>query len=83
MDKTVIEYLVPIQSDKDVSEYNAMLREFCGKGNFTPCKTTDEHVEILINQLAEAIQKVGDDNGWYVGDGIKVKIELEYEPENK
>lgn len=57
MDKTVIEYLVPIQSDKDVSEYNAMLREFCGKGNFTPCKTTDEHVEILINQLAEAIQK--------------------------
>ena len=57
MDKTVIEYLVPIQSDKDVSEYNAMLREFCGNGNFTPCKTTDEHVEILINQLAEAIQK--------------------------
>jgi hypothetical protein len=36
-----------------------------------------------MNKFYDAIQKVGDDGGWYTCDGINVKIELEYEPESK
>lgn len=81
--KLVIEYLIPVQGDEDVAKHNHILSEFYGEEDFVPFKTTDEHLEILIDKLAEAVQKIGDDNGWYVGDGIKVRVELEYEDEEK
>jgi len=82
MDKTVIEYDIPVQDEEQVEDYNKKCEEMFGD-QFTPLKSTDEHVGILIEKLVDAIEKVGDEGGWYVGDGIKVKIELEYDPENK
>lgn len=82
MEKTIIEYDIPIQSEEQCDEHNKMCREMFGE-NFTPIQSTHKHIDILFEQLYKAIDKVGDDGGWYVGDGIKVKIELEYDPENK
>ena len=82
MDKEVIEYDIAIQDEEDIAEYNKFGREIHGD-DFNPFKTTDEHVDILIDKVYDAIEKVGDSGGWYLGDGIKVKIEIEYEPENK
>jgi hypothetical protein len=83
IEKTVIEYNLPIQSEEQCKKHNKMCREMFGENNFTVAKPTEEHIELLINQLYETIEKVGDDGGWYTGDSIKVKIELEYEPEDK
>ena len=88
MDKEIIEYCIPIQDKDTVSKDNRLYVELFGEDVFTspycrPYKTTDEHIDILINRLYDAIQRVGDDGGWYIGDGINVKIEVEYEPESK
>lgn len=45
--------------------------------------TTENHINELFDMLYSAIEKVGDEGVWYIGDGIKVKIELGYDPENK
>lgn len=84
MNKTIIEYYIPIQSAERVAEVNKRYEEVFGNDfKFEPYKSTEEHVEVLIDKLLDAIQTVGDNGGWYWGDDIKVKIELEYEPENK
>lgn len=82
MEKLFIEYNIPIQDKENCNENNRMCKEMFGD-NFTPYKTTEEHIEVLIDKLYKAVEKVGNDGGWYLGDGIKVKIELEYDPENK
>ena len=82
MAKTVIEYYIPIQSKETVDRFNKMYEEM-STNDFEPYKSTEEHIDILIDKFLEAISKVGDTGGWYWGDDIKVKIELEYEPENK
>lgn len=73
--KEVIEYDIPINNKEDCERINKSLGT-----NFRP---TEEHINELIEKLCNAIEKVGDAGGWYIGDGIKVKIELEYDPENK
>ena len=78
----IIEYSIPIQSKEAVDKYNKMCEEMFGD-NFSPYLSTEEHIKILENMLLDAIQLVGDEGGWYTGDDINVKIELEYEPENK
>lgn len=80
--KKVIVYDIPIQSDEHVEEWNKKCEEVYGDKHI-PYKSTDEHTDILIGKLYDAIEKVGEEGGWYVGDGIRVKIELEYEPEDK
>ena len=82
MEKMVIEYYIPIQSEERVAEANKRYEEAFGS-DFVPFKSTEEHVDILLDKFLEAICKVGDAGGWYWGDDIKVKIELEYEPEDK
>ena len=82
MAKTVIEYYIPIQSKETVDRFNKMYEEMF-TNDFEPYKSTEEHIDILIDKFLEAISKVGDTGGWYWGDDIKVRIELEYEPENK
>lgn len=88
MEKEIIEYEIPIQDQATVNKNNRLYMELFGKDVFTspfckPFKTTDEHIGILMSRFEDAIQRVGDDGGWYIGDSIKVKIELEYEPESK
>jgi hypothetical protein len=82
MEKTVIEYDIHIQNEEECNNHNKMCKEMFGN-NFTPLKPTEAHIDILFEKIYEAIEKVGDEGGWYIGDGIKVKIELEYDPENK
>ncbi|MDS7057193.1 hypothetical protein NXG04_07825 [Klebsiella pneumoniae] len=81
-DKTVIEYNVPIQGKKQCDKYNAMCQEMWG-ADFTPIIPTQQHIGILLQKIEDAIWKVGKDGGMYLGDGIKVKIEIEYDPEDK
>lgn len=74
--KQSIEYLIAINGDeKQVSEKN----EKCG----TVFKSTEEHYDTLMDKVENVIHEVGDQGGWYIGDGIRVKVEVEYEPENK
>ena len=82
MDKTTVEYFIPLQSAEYVAEVNARYKEAFGNDNLQ-YKSTDEHIDILIDKLLEAIGQVGDAGGWYRHDGIKVKIEVEYVPEDK
>lgn len=83
MEKVVITYNLPIQGEEDCERQNKICEELAGKDQYTPILPTEAHIDILFEKLQDAIEKVGDDGGWYVGDGIKVKIELEYDPENK
>lgn len=85
MDKTIIEYNIPIQDKNHIDKYYEMCKKLMGDDFEPPEKylTTQEHIDVLFDKLFEAITKLGDENGWYIGDGIKVKIELEYESENK
>ena len=85
MNTKIIEYNIPIQDKKHIDDYYQMCKKFLGK-DFEPTEkylTTKEHVEILVDKLYEAIENLGEENGWYIGDDIKVKIELEYKPESK
>lgn len=82
MDKTIVEYFIPLQSAEYVAEVNARYKEVFGD-DALQYKSTDEHVDILIDKLLDAISEVGDAGGWYRHDGIKVKIEVEYVPEDK
>lgn len=85
MKKTIVEYNIPIQDKKHIDDYYQICKKLLGE-NFEPTEkylTTDEHIDILIDKLCEAIEKLGEENGWYIGDDIKVRIELEYEPESK
>ena len=88
MNKEIIEYEIPIQDQTTVNKSTRLYMETFGDDVFAspfckPFKTTDEHIGILMSRFEDAIEKVGNYGGWYIGDSIKVKIELEYEPENK
>ena len=77
-----IEYFIPIQSAEYVAEVNTRYKEAFGD-NAIQYISTDEHIDILMDKLLEAIGQVGDAGGWYRHDGINVKIEVEYVPEDK
>ena len=82
-DKKVIEYNVPIQDQKDCDEQNALLKKLSHDGDYTPLESTKTHIENVATQLIEGIYDVIEAGGAYLGDGVKVRIELEYDPENK
>lgn len=82
MDKNTLEYYIPIQDKESVIKYNNILREMRGD-NFEPCKPTEDHIEILMKKIYSTIHNVGNDGGWYLGDDIRVKVEVEYIPESK
>ena len=85
MNKTIINYNIPIQDKKYIDDYYKMCKKILGD-DFEPKEkylTTNEHVDILMDRLYEAIKKLGEENGPYTGDDIEVRIELEYKPENK
>ena len=85
MNKTIIDYIIPIQDKKYINDVLSVCKKLLGE-DFEPTEkylTTDEHIDILIDKLCEAIDSLGSENGWYIGDDIKVRIELEYEPEDK
>lgn len=69
------EYDVPIQEKEKCEEINKALG--------TDFKSTEEHMEILIKKICDGIYEIGDAGGWYLQDGIKVRVEIEYDPENK
>lgn len=85
MNKKIIEYNIPIQDKKHIDDFYKKCKELLGE-NFESTEkylTTDEHINILIDKIYDAIKEIGESNGWYIGDDIEVKIELEYKPENK
>ena len=83
MEKVCINYCIPMQSKEIVEKSNKAYEEMFGYKPDEPYKSTDEHIKILLDKILEAIGQVGDAGGWYWGDAINVKIEVEYEPESK
>lgn len=74
--KKNLEYLIAINGDEeDIQEKN--------KSWGTDFKSTDWHYEKAMNMIEDAIIEVGDKGGWYIGDGIRIKVEIEYSPEDK
>lgn len=70
------EYFIPINGDGEyLKKFNAVLN--------TDFKSTEWHVENMFNKLDDTIEKVGDEGGWYISDGIRVKVQVIYEPEDK
>ncbi|UGO50648.1 hypothetical protein PQE68_gp057 [Bacillus phage vB_BanS_Sophrita] len=76
-------YNIPIQGQKQCDKYNKMLAEMSQNGDFTPIKSTETHIQILAEKLAKEIWSVARAGGMYLGDGVKVNIEIEYDPEDK
>lgn len=74
-DAVVIDYDVPINNEEDCKRINESLG--------TNFRSTEEHMLELLHEIYEAIGQVGDKGGWYIGDGIKVRAVVEYEPEDK
>ena len=85
MDKKIIEYNIPIQDRKHINNFYKMCKKVLGEDFESTEKylTTDEHIEVLVDKLYKEIENIGEENGFYIGDGIKVRIELEYIPESK
>jgi hypothetical protein len=70
------EYDIPINPGKEeIEPYNERFG--------TKLRTTEEHMEEFHDKIQEKIEEIGDDGGWYVGDGILVRAEIIYDPENK
>ena len=74
--KKVIDYCVPVNPDQETLDKK-------NKEWGTNFRTTDDHANELLDILWKAIDEVGDAGGWMIGDAINVKIELEYEYEDK
>lgn len=83
MEKRIIEYDIPIQDKEQCDEHNEKMRKEYPDQDVTQLKSTEEHMLILFEKLRDTLYEVGDEGGWYIGDGIKVKIEMEYDPEDK
>lgn len=83
MAKVKLEYDIPIQDRESCDHYNKLLKELSHDGNFEPIVPTEDHIENLLVKIYTAIERVGRQGGWYTSDSIKVKVEIEYEPENK
>ena len=85
MKKKIIEYNIPIQDRKHIDDFYKMCKKVSGE-DFEPTEkylTTDEHIEVLVDKLYKEIENIGEENGFYIGDDIKVRIELEYKSESK
>ena len=80
--KQHIDYVIPMQSEKECERHNQLCRKLSGD-NFTPIVPTIEHVDRLLEQFMTAFQQVASEGGMYTGDAVRVRIEIEYEPENK
>lgn len=62
-------------SVKDVETYN--------KQYGLDLKSTDWHFGKVVEKIVSTIQKVGNNGGWYMGEGIRVETRVLYEPESK
>lgn len=75
MDELRKTFYIPIQSKKRCEDFN--------KEYGTDYKSTEEHMEKVVDSLYEMITEVGNDGGWYVGDSIEIEIKVKYCPEDK
>lgn len=84
MEKKVIEYNIPIQDKKYIDDFYKIHKEITG--GLEPTEkyfATGEHIDTLTDKFVDTIIEVGNDGGWYTGDYIEVKVEIEYKPECK
>lgn len=75
MDENMIEVIIPINNQEDCDRINKNLG--------TNYKSTEEHIADFYNALYEKLMECGDNGGWFIGDSIKIKVSMEYEPEDK
>lgn len=66
---------IPIQSKSKCEEFN---NEYG-----TEYKPTDEHLNNMIDELYNMLEKVGDLGGLYIGDSYEIEIKVKYCPEDK
>ena len=75
MQKLEKSFVIPINKKEDCDRLNATLG--------TNYKSTDEHIEMFIEEVCNMLANCGNEGGWYVGDCINVKLSMEYECEDK
>lgn len=66
---------IPIQSKSKCEEFN--------KEYGTEYKSTDEHLDNMIEEIYNMLEKVGDMGGFYLGDSYEIEIKVKYCPEDK
>ena len=69
------EFYIPIQDKERCEELNSKFG--------TDYKSTEESLDEVFEEMWELIMNCGDEGGWDIGDDIKIKLTVEYEPENK
>lgn len=75
MDKQTLDYVIPIQDEEKMEEINKSLG--------TNFKSTEWHIDDLINKIYGMIEDTLNEGGSYIGDFVTVKIEMQYNPEDK
>ncbi|PJZ18734.1 hypothetical protein CEW46_26945 [Bacillus cereus] len=73
--KFELEYDVPIQSNEDIEKYNRELG--------TNFKSMEDHVLEMLVKVNDLVYDCAEQGGNYIGDGVKVKVVVEYDPEDK
>lgn len=68
-------FVIPIQDDERCQRLN----NECG----TNFKSTDEHVNNVLDEIFNMIQSTGDNGGWYIYDSIELEVKIKYCPEDK
>jgi hypothetical protein len=68
-------FVIPIQDDEQCQRLN----NECG----TDFKSTDEHINNILDEIFNMIQRTGDNGGWYIYDCIELEVKVKYCPEDK
>ena len=66
---------IPIQDKEQCEKFNAEFE--------TDFKSTEEHIDGIVESLYKMIETVGADGGWYRGDSLKIEVRVKYCPEDK
>jgi hypothetical protein len=74
--KKTLEFDIPVNDDEQVEKYNKLY----GVGSFI---TTEEAIHKMLYDIYCSVVDVMNEGGNFIGDGVKVKVDLEYDPENK
>lgn len=74
--KKTLKFDIPINDDEQVERFNKMY-------NTDTFKKTDDVIINMLDSIYSTVVDIMNAGGNYLGDGVKVKIELEYDPENK
>lgn len=75
MEEIIKTFYIPIQNKKQCEEFN--------KEYGTEYKSTDEHLDNMVDEVYQMVEKIGENGVWYFGDSLEIEIKVKYCPEDK